>query len=94
MTINFKTTGSITAGLDSEVSMNVKELDTTKDAVGSGMTVEVTEIDIEGNTGPNSVVYAHKASVGGQTHKDSKIRADKLDINMRCYFINIWFRHY
>ena len=80
--INFKTTGSITAGVDSDVSMNVKEMDTTKDAVGTGMTVEVTEIDIEGNTGPNSVVHAQKASVGGQTHKDSEIRADKLDINI------------
>ncbi len=80
--ISFKTTGSINAGVDSEVSMNVKEMDATKDAVGTGMTVEVTEIDIEGNTGPKSFVRAQKASVGGQTHKDSEIRADKLDINI------------
>jgi len=80
--ISFKTTGSINAGVDSDVSMNVKETDTTKDAVGSGMTVEVTEIDIEGNTGPNSVVNAQKASVGGQTHKSSTIRADNLEINI------------
>ena len=80
--ISFKTTGSIDAGLDSDVSMNVKETDTTKDAVGTGMKVEVTEIDIEGNTGPNSVVHAIKASVGGQTHQSSEIRADNLDINI------------
>ena len=80
--VSFKTTGSILAGVNSEVSMNVKEVDTAKDAVGPGMKVEVTEIEIEGNTGSNSVVYAQKASVGGQTHKDSQIRADKLDINI------------
>lgn len=80
--ISFKTTGSITAGVDSEVNMNVKEIDTTKDAVGKGMKVEVSNIEIEGNTGPNSVVHAQKASVGGQTHKDSEIRASKLDINV------------
>ena len=80
--VSFKTTGSILAGVDSEVNMNVKEADTAKDAVGTGMIVEVTEIDIEGNTGPSSVVHAQKASVGGQTHKDSEIRADKLEINI------------
>jgi len=80
--ISFKTTGSITAGIDSDVNINVKEMDKIKDAVGAGMTVEVTEIDIEGNIGPNSVVHAQKASVGGQTHRDSEIRADKLDINI------------
>lgn len=80
--ISFKTTGSINAGVDSDVSMNVKQADSTKDAIGTGMTVEVSEIDIEGNTGPNSVVYAQKATVGGQTHKTSMIRADTLDINI------------
>ncbi|MCW8837237.1 MAG: FapA family protein [Thiovulaceae bacterium] len=80
--ISFKTTGSIQAGLDSEVNMNVKEVDFDKDAVGAGMDVEVTEIDIEGNVGPNSTVFAKKATIGGQTHKTSKIRADNVDINV------------
>jgi len=80
--INFKTTGSIQAGVDSDVSMNVKESDYSKDAVGAGMEVEVSEIDIDGNTGPNSIVNAKKATIGGQTHKTSTIRADKLDINI------------
>jgi len=80
--ISFKTTGSIQAGLDSEVSMNVKEVDYDKDAVGAGMDVEVTEIDIEGNIGSNAKVRAKVASIGGQTHKTSTIIADKLDINV------------
>ena len=80
--INFKTTGSIQAGVDSDVSMNVKELDFDKDAVGAGMEVEVTEIDIDGNIGPNSIVNAKKARIGGQTHKTSKIRADELEISI------------
>ncbi|WP_373069984.1 flagellar assembly protein A [Sulfurimonas sp.] len=80
--INFKTTGSIQAGIDSDVSMNVKETDVEKDAVGAGMEVEVTEIDIDGNVGPNSTVNAKKATIGGQTHKTSTVRADELDINV------------
>ena len=80
--ISFKTTGSITAGLDSDVNISVKETDAVKDAIGTGMTVEVSEIEIDGNVGSNAKVYAHKARIEGQTHKTSEIRADKLDINV------------
>jgi len=80
--ISFKTTGSISTGLDSEVSISVKETDAIKDAIGTGMTVEVSEIDIEGNVGSSANVFALKASIGGQTHKTSTVRADKLNIHV------------
>ena len=80
--ISFKTTGSISTGLDSDVSISVKETDAVKDAIGTGMEVEVTEIDIEGNVGSNAKVFAMKAKIGGQTHKTATVRADKLDINV------------
>ena len=80
--ISFKTTGSINSGIDSDVSLNVKEDDAIKDAIGSGMHVEVTEIDIDGNVGSNAHVVAMKATIGGQTHKNALIKADKLDINV------------
>lgn len=80
--ISFKTTGSISTGLDSDVSISVKETDAVKDAIGTGMEVEVTEIDIEGNVGSNAAVNAIRATIGGQTHKTAIIRADKLNINV------------
>lgn len=80
--ISFKTTGSINSGVDSDISLNVKEKDAEKDAIGTGMNVEVTEIDIDGNIGSKSHVVAIKASVSGQTHATSTIKADKLDINV------------
>ncbi|MEN8302759.1 MAG: flagellar assembly protein A [Campylobacterota bacterium] len=80
--ISFKTTGSISTGLDSGVSISVKETDAVKDAIGTGMEVEVSEIDVEGNVGSNAKVFARKANIGGQTHKTATIRADKLDINV------------
>ena len=80
--ISFKTTGSISAGLDSDVSMNVKVEDTNKDAIGAGMEVEVSEIDVEGNMGPNSRLEALRATIGGQTHKTAMAKAEKLDINI------------
>ncbi|WP_241761490.1 flagellar assembly protein A [Sulfurimonas gotlandica] len=80
--ISFKTTGSITAGVDSDVNISVKETDAVKDAIGAGMSVEVSEIDIEGNVGSNAKVIALKANIGGQTHKTATIRADNLSINV------------
>jgi len=80
--IDFKTTGSIESGVDSEVNIIVKEADAVKDAVGPGMTVEVTEIEIDGNVGSNAKVIAQKASIGGQTHKTATVKADDLDINV------------
>jgi len=80
--ISFKTTGSIATGLDSDVSISVKETDAVKDAIGTGMEVEVTEIDIDGNVGSNAIVKAIRATIGGQTHKTATLRADKLNINV------------
>jgi len=80
--ISFKTTGSINTGLDSDVSISVKETDAVKDAIGNGMEVEVTEIDVDGNVGSNAVIKAIRANVGGQTHKTATIRAEKIDINV------------
>ena len=80
--ISFKTTGSILTEMDAEVTINVKETDALKDAVGSGMVIDVSEIEIEGNVGSNAKVNAKKATIGGQTHKTAQIRAKDLSINI------------
>lgn len=80
--ISFKKTGSIESGVDSDVNILVTEKDAIKDAVGPGMSVEVTEIDIDGNVGSNARVIAKKAKIGGQTHKTAMVRADEVDINV------------
>lgn len=81
-TIDFKTTGNISAGVDSDVVLNVKESDSQKDAIGSGMEVEVSEIDIKGNIGPDAKVTARRISIEGQTHKTSEVKADDLTISV------------
>lgn len=80
--ISFKTTGSIDTQLDADVSINVKEKDSMKDAIGMGMEVTVNVINIEGNVGPNAKVTAKKATVDGQVHQSAIIRADELSINV------------
>ena len=78
--ISFKTTGSVDAGLDTSVTLNVKERDINKDAIGTGMTVEANEVNIEGNVAANAVVKANKVSIGGQTHAKSLIEAKEAKI--------------
>ena len=80
--VSFKTTGSILTEMDADVTINVKETDALKDAVGSGMVIDVSEIEIEGNVGSSAKVHAKKATIGGQTHKTAEIRADELSINV------------
>ncbi|MDD5717319.1 MAG: FapA family protein [Sulfuricurvum sp.] len=80
--ISFKTTGSIDTQLDADVSINVKEKDVLKDAIGMGMDVMVNVINIEGNVGPNAKITAKKATVEGQVHQSATISADELSINI------------
>lgn len=80
--ISFKTTGSIGAGIDTDVSISVKEADAFKDAIGAGMEVEVNEINVDGNVGNNAKIKANKVKIQGQTHQSSYIEADEIDINI------------
>ena len=78
--ITFKTTGSVDTGLDTNVTLNVKEKDLTKDAIGTGMTVEANEVNVEGNVAANAVVKANKVVIGGQTHAKALIEAKEAKI--------------
>ena len=80
--VSFRTTGSIEANLESNVKINIKESDVLKDAIGPGMSVETTEIIVEGNIGSGATVKAKKAKIGGQTHKNASIYADEMDISV------------
>lgn len=80
--ISFRSTGSIETKLDADVSINVKEKDVLKDAIGTGMEVKVNTIRVEGNVGSEAKVIAHKATVEGQVHSSATIRADELSINI------------
>jgi len=80
--INFKTTGSIGAGIDSDVVINVKEADPFKDAIGQGMEVEAKEINVDGNVGNNAKLKAKKIVIGGLTHQSSLIEADDVEIKI------------
>lgn len=80
--ISFRSTGSIDTNLSSDVSINVKEKDTIKDAIGVGMVVTVNVINIEGNVGEDAKITANKATIEGQVHSSAIVSADELSINI------------
>ncbi len=87
--VNFKTTGSIDAGVDTEVKINVTENDVMKDAIGTAVEVEATEVKVEGNVGASAVVHAEKVEIGGQTHQSSKIFAKSAVVNVHRGYLKV-----
>jgi len=80
--LSFKSTGSINAGTDKDIEINVTETDSLKDAVGMGVKVTVTTLNIDGNVGEKSEITAIDVNIKGQTHQTSKITANKVNIGI------------
>jgi hypothetical protein len=78
--LDFRKTGSIKAGLDSGVKLTIEEKDPMKDAIGSGVSIEVTELNINGNLGRDTDIKAKKVKVEGQVHTSAQIWADESEI--------------
>lgn len=78
--VDFKSTGSINAGIDKNVKLNVKENDILRDAIGPNISVEIEEINVEGSIAQNAVIKAIKANIGGQTHSKSAVYAKECKI--------------
>ncbi|MBV5279182.1 MAG: DUF342 domain-containing protein [Campylobacteraceae bacterium] len=78
--ISFRSTGSIEANMDSNIKINIKEKDILKDAIGAGMSVETSELNVQGNVGSGAKIKAKIVEIGGQTHQSSYIESDKITI--------------
>ena len=78
--ITFKSTGSIDAKINSNIKINIKEKDILKDAIGTGMSVETTELVVEGNVGSGAKIKANIVTIGGLTHQSAFIDSTKITI--------------
>lgn len=79
--VDFKSTGSIETDLDSNVKINIKESDIFKDAIGPGMSVETSELHVEGNVASGAIIKAKEVEIKGQTHKTASIEAENIKIS-------------
>ncbi len=78
--VDFRSTGSIETDLDADVKINIKESDVFKDAIGPGMSVETSELYVEGNIASGASVVAREVTIKGQTHKTANIEAEDIKI--------------
>ncbi len=79
--VGFKSTGSIETDLESNVKINIKESDIFKDAIGPGMSVETSELHVEGNVASGATIKAKEVDIKGQTHKTATIDANNIKIS-------------
>lgn len=80
--VNFKDTGIIYAGLDTGVSLNIKNASQIDEAVGSGVYIECENIHITGNIAGNTNIKAKNLKIYGQTHSKSSIEAENAYISL------------
>jgi len=80
--VDFKSTGSIETDLDADVKISIKENDIFKDAIGPGMSVETSELHVEGNVASGATIKANIVEIKGQTHKTATIDAQDIKISV------------
>lgn len=80
--VNFKDTGVIYAGLDTGVSLNIKNASQIDEAVGSGVYIECENVHITGNIAGNTNIKAKNLKIYGQTHSKSSIEAENAYISL------------
>jgi len=80
--LSFKQTGHINAGLDRDIEIDVQEDDAVKDAVGMGVKITVSTLNIDGNIGERAEITAKTVCVNGQTHQTSIIHADSVQVKI------------
>lgn len=78
--VSLKTTGSLIGEIESGTEINITETNSLKEALGQGMKIQASKINIEGNVGANAQINAKEVFVGGFTHQDSKIYAINAEI--------------
>ncbi|TBR81659.1 DUF342 domain-containing protein [Campylobacter novaezeelandiae] len=76
--LDFKKIGTIKAGLDKGVVINVKFPSDIHDAINSGIKIECQELNVEGNIAANTYLNAIKINIKGITHSKSKINAEEV----------------
>lgn len=75
---DFKSTGAIDAGdVDTDISVHIGHTKShNEDAIGSGVNIDVKELNVEGSIAANVKISTKELNVDAQTHKDSIIEVE------------------
>jgi nitrate reductase NapAB chaperone NapD len=80
--VDMRSTGHIKAGVDTGIILNLEENDPLKDAIGTGVHIEMTGINVKGNVAGDTILQAASIDIDGQTHGSSKIECDNANIKI------------
>ena len=72
---DFKSSAHIDAGdEDRDIAVHIQHHKShSEDAISSGVTIDVKELNVDGSVGANVSISTHELNVDAQTHKNSKI---------------------
>lgn len=73
-------TGSIDAGMDANAKLDITDDNPDSEAIGDNMSVRAAVVNVQGSVGANAKIEAKEVSIGGQTHRTSKIVSVKAKI--------------
>ncbi|MEA1920040.1 MAG: flagellar assembly protein A [Campylobacterota bacterium] len=71
----FRGTGSIDPGKEKDITVNIKGKKSSEDSIGTGVNIDVKELNVDGTIGSNVKVKADALNVGEQTHRNSELEA-------------------
>jgi len=74
---SFKATGSLEAGSEKEININIGAGEEGDDAIGSGVNIDVQSLNVKGTVGSNTKIQACEVTIGAQTHKKSLIEVEE-----------------
>lgn len=82
---DFKSTGIIDTGENKDISVHISgSKEKLDDAIGSGVKIDVKELNVEGSIGTNVNISATDLSIAEQTHRNSKIEVSNV-ANIRLH---------
>lgn len=80
--VNFKEVGTIACGLDTGVSINIRNASELEEAVGSGVNIECETLTINGTVAGNTLLKAKNFKLYGTSNPKTKIIAQNAYIAM------------
>lgn len=79
--VNLRNVGHLLGGLDKDIVVTISGQNPEDDAVGRGMVIEATQIDIMGSVGEKARIIGKEITIHGQTHQSSFVQCEKCDID-------------
>lgn len=79
--VNLRNVGHLLGGLNKNIVVTISGQNPEDDAVGRGMVIEATQIDIMGSVGEKARIIGKEVTIHGQTHQSSFVQCEVCNID-------------